>query len=249
MKTRGFRSRVYQCYRSNASGDAGHLRKRDLSQYHRRWSKFLPSDKTAPILDIGCGGGEFLYFLKQQGFTDLQGIDVSPEQVEIARGLGLSDVELSDGQKYLENTAKCFQVIAAFSVLEHLTRDEMFTLLDRIVAALRPGGLFLAVVPNSLSPFGCRVRYADVTHEQSFTPRSILQILGVVGLEPLAILERGPIVHGGVSLMRWLVWQSIRGLILVYRVAQSADYRWRVYTEDMRLVARKQIVRGQVVRE
>jgi len=95
------------------------------------------------------------------------------------------------------------------------------------------------VVPNSKSPFGARVRYGDITHEQSFTPKSIVQICAIVGLEPMAILERGPVVHGVKSALRWMTWQIMRGFIFAYLVAESADYGWRVYTQDMRVVARR----------
>ena len=96
----------------------------------------------------------------------------------------------------------------------------MFDLLDEVVQALRPGGLFLAVVPNSLSPFGGRVRYGDIMHEQSFTPGSIVQICAIVGLEPVAILERGPVVHGLKSAVRWIIWQIIRGSIICWQNRQ-----------------------------
>lgn len=238
-----YRQRAYDYYRTTTVELSQRVSRMTLDakvrQYRQRWGRFLPEDKDAPILDVGCGGGEFLYFLQQEGFTNLYGIDVSREQVEAARKLGLQNVELGDARTYLKQRTEAFQVIAALSLLEHLKRDEMFALLGDVVQALRPGGLFLAVVPNSLSPFGARVRYGDITHEQSFTPESIMQICALVGLKPLAILERGPVVHGFVSGLRWIAWQVIRVFILLYLLAESADYRWRVYTQDMRVIAQK----------
>lgn len=240
-----FRSRVYETYRSTTSANPHKASQMPLSeqvrQYHHRWGRFLPDDKTAPVLDIGCGGGEFLYFLREQGFTNIRGIDGSLEQVAAAQNLGIRNVEVADARTYLRQHRESFQIISALSVLEHLDRQEMFELLDDVVRALRPGGLFLAVVPNSLSPFGSRVRYGDIMHEQSFTPGSIVQICAIVGLEPVAILERGPVVHGLKSGVRWVIWQIIRGFILLYLLAEAADYRWRVYTQDVRVVARKPV--------
>ncbi len=239
-----FRQRAYEHYRTMTSRQQP-LRVSTMNleakvrQFRQRWSRVLPQDRDAPILDIGCGGGEFLYFLHQEGFTNIYGIDVSPEQVEAARALGLQRVELGDAGTYLEEHTGSFQVIAALSLLEHLTREEMLVLLDGVVKALRPGGLLLPVMPNSLSVFGARIRYGDITHEQSFTPESIVQICAMVGLEPMSILEWGPVVHGIASGLRWLAWQVIRGFILFYPLVESADCRWRVYTQDMRVIARK----------
>ena len=45
--------------------------------YYRWYTKdWLDLPKETPVLDIGCGSGQFLYFLRQQGFTDLVGIDL-----------------------------------------------------------------------------------------------------------------------------------------------------------------------------
>lgn len=238
-----YRQRAYEHYRATAAAHPQRSSSMSLAakvrQHHQRWGRFLPQGKDASILDLGCGGGEFLYFLQQEGYTHLSGVDTSLDQVEAAHTLGLENVELGDVREYVQQHTEAFDVIAALSLLEHLKRDEMLALLDGVVRALRPGGVFLAVAPNSKSPFGTRVRYGDITHEQSFTPKSVVQICAIVGLEPVAILERGPVVHGVKSALRWIVWQVIRGFVWLYLVAESADYGWRVYTQDMRVVARK----------
>jgi predicted TPR repeat methyltransferase len=46
-------------------------------------------DLTAPILDFGCGTGLSGLALAQAGFTTLDGTDITPEMVEVARGRGL----------------------------------------------------------------------------------------------------------------------------------------------------------------
>ena len=45
----------------------------------------LPTDKTARILDIGCGDGKFLFFLHKKGFTKIEGLELSSQQAEEAR--------------------------------------------------------------------------------------------------------------------------------------------------------------------
>ena len=66
-------------------------------------------------------------------------------------------------------------------------RAELFDLLDAVREALRPGGCLIAVVPNAKGLFGAQVRFADITHELSFTPTSVAQLCAVVGLDvPIA---------------------------------------------------------------
>lgn len=141
-----YRQRAYGCYRTTAS--AHPLRSSEMTvaakvrQYRQRWGRFVPQDRDAPILDLGCGSGEFLYFLQREGYTNLHGVDTSPDQVEAAHALGLENVELGDVREYVQQHKEAFDVIAALSLLEHLKRDEMLELLDGVVRALRPEGVF-----------------------------------------------------------------------------------------------------------
>src|SRR5271157_4479333 len=49
----------------------------------------FPANKSARVLELACGPAPFLYFLKQRGYFNLVGIDISPEQVALAHAVGL----------------------------------------------------------------------------------------------------------------------------------------------------------------
>jgi hypothetical protein len=173
------------------------------------------------------------------GYSCIEGVDLSPSQVQAAAARGLTGVTLAPAVEYLRAHPSRYAVVTAFSVLEHQTREELFALLDAISGALVPGGCLIAVVPNAKGLFGAHVRFADITHELSFTPMSVSQICAVAGLEAPAVFEHGPVVHGVVSAARWMCWQAIRGGLLFARLAEGADWRWPVFTQDLVFVARK----------
>ena len=152
---------------------------------------------------------------------------------------GLISVTLAPAVDYLKERRGRYALITVFSVLEHQTRSELFDLLDAIRDALIPGGSLIAVVPNAKGLFGAHVRFADITHELSFSPSSVSQVCSVTGLELADILEHGPLVHGLVSAVRWAGWQVVRSALLAARVAEGADWRWPVFTQDLVFVARK----------
>ena len=236
-----WKERVYASYSSTAPNGTGRAMSPAYERhlYLRRYRRFLPLDATAPVLDIGCGGGGFLDALRSAGYSSLEGVDLSPSQVSAAVARGLTGVTHAPALEYLKARPNRYAMISALSVLEHQTRAELFDLLDAVREALRPGGALVAVVPNAKGLFGAHVRFADITHEISFTPASVSQICAVVGLEAPEFHEHGPMVHGVVSAVRWTCWQGIRAGLLLARVAEGADWRWPVFTQDLVFVARK----------
>ena len=50
-------------------------------EFKRFYDGVMPQDKGAVILDIGCGAGHFLYYLKKEGFENFLGIDISVRSV------------------------------------------------------------------------------------------------------------------------------------------------------------------------
>ena len=239
-----WKARVYDMYAdSTARGglDAGHRSHGATArrQFLQRYRRLLPSDKAAPVLDIGCGSGGVLEALDSVGYTRLEGVDISPSQVDRATARGLTGVTLAPAVDYLRDRRGHYAMVTAFSVLEHQTRAELFELLDAIREALVPGGSLIAVVPNAKGLFGAHVRFADITHELSFSPGSVSQICCVTGFELVHVLEHGPLVHGVVSATRWVAWQVVRSVLLAARVAEGADWRWPVFTQDLVFVARK----------
>lgn len=236
-----WKARVYARYaETTATGRMGKASDRsERRQYLARYRRFLPADRAAPILDVGCGSGGFLDALRSAGYSCIEGVDVSASQVQAAAARGLTGVTLAPAVEYLGARPRRYAVVTAFSVLEHQTREELFALLDAVSGALVPGGCLIAVVPNAKGLFGANVRFADITHELSFTPMSVSQICAVAGLEAPAVFEHGPVVHGVVSAVRWMCWQAIRGALLFARLAEGADWRWPVFTQDLVFVARK----------
>lgn len=157
--------------------------------YTRGW---LDIPKETPVLDIGCGSGQFLYFLKSEGFSNAVGIDLDRTQVEIGRSLGL-DCRCAPVAEFLgENPATSFGVVAMLDILEHFTREELFPLMETVVSRMPEGGRLIASVPNADSPMGLRSTYADITHEISFTPVSLTEMLFCHGLRVTSLLDPWP---------------------------------------------------------
>jgi SAM-dependent methyltransferase len=171
--------------------------------------KYLPLLADLPphaaILELGCGGGELLAFLGRQGFTDARGVDISAEQVELARKRGVN-VEVGDAFAALSQRQRGCDALIAVDVLEHFTRDELVQLAPLLFSALKPGGRLLVQTANGAGLFPRQVIYGDLTHLTIFTPESLAQLLRPRGFERLRFYETGPTplrVRGRVNVAAW----------------------------------------------
>jgi len=155
------------------------------------YAPLLPADRAAPILDLGCGMGHFLYFLKQQGYTGHWGIDSGADQVAFCRERVTDRVErTTDTVGYLRDRPGRFAAIVCNDVLEHLADEALFPLLDAVRGALAPGGRLIASVPNAACITALTTRYADLTHKRLFTEGSLTQLLLSAGFEDVRLYPR-----------------------------------------------------------
>ena len=141
----------------------------------------LPEDRSLPALDVGCGFGFALRALRESGFSDVQGIEVSEHQAEIARRGGFEVPVVADSAAYLRKHRGCFGLILLLDVLEHVPVPAQIELARAIREALRPSGRVIVTVPNANSPLAARWRYIDFTHYSSFTEHSLFFVLSNAG--------------------------------------------------------------------
>ncbi len=101
-----------------------------------------------PVLELGCGRGEFLGLLREAG-VEACGVDVDPGMVELARAQGLDVVE-DDALALLhaDPAPGPYQGVFCAHFLEHLTPEQVVDLLAGVRRVLAPGGRFVAVTPN-----------------------------------------------------------------------------------------------------
>jgi SAM-dependent methyltransferase len=186
--------------------------------FRKRLGPLLPPNKNARILDLGCGYGEFLYFLRQQGYTETAGVDLDLKQVETAQRLGLENVHRADAMDFLLSAGD-FDFISALDVLEHLPKPHVLEMLERVRNALRPGGRFLCQVPN-LAAFHTPVFFMDFTHETPFTASSLKQALEMAHFTNVTVYPMGPVAHGLKSTVRLALWKALE---LGFRAVQTIE--------------------------
>jgi 2-polyprenyl-3-methyl-5-hydroxy-6-metoxy-1,4-benzoquinol methylase len=212
--------------------------KSQFSTWKWCYGRCLPLDKSAKILDLGCGNGGFLYFLRSLGYENSTGIDISIEQIEVAKKLGINGVECTDIMNFLRDEKGSYDLIFARDVLEHMTKGEILEALKAICEAIKVNGVFVTQVPNGECVFSGRMRYGDFTHEQAFTKNSLGQVLRLTGFTKVAFYPTGPVPHGLKSTVRFFLWKMIEKLLQFYMLVETGSGDG-IYTQNIIAVARK----------
>lgn len=238
-----YKQEIYDYYLGKHIEEQEFIKSLNFQQINRQfqewWGDNLPKNLSEPILDLGCGWGGWLKFLSDKGYENLTGIDASPQQVSIAQSLGLTNVKVGDIFSALDEHDSYYSCISAFNLLEHLDKEQVLPFLKLIHKALKPGGILLLEIPNSNSIFGGRTRYWDFTHELSFCPTSVQQILSVTGFLDIKFRERSPVVHGVKSFVRYYCWQMIRLILSFYLIIEQGAVKHNIFTQDMHTLAIK----------
>lgn len=203
--------------------------------YFRGW---LPTRPDAAICDLGCGDGGLLRFLAGRGFSDLTGVDVSPEQIVRARGVA-ARLLCGDAIEHLERSPGRYDLLIARDVVEHLSKDELLSFLRLARDGLRPGGRLVVQTPNGDAPLVGSVRYGDLTHELCLTPGLLARLLDHAGFRPCEVREAGPIPRGysPISTARYALWQATKAVIKFYNLIELGNAGSGVFTRVFLLSA------------
>lgn len=143
----------------------------------RRLARWLTCEKSARILDFGCGPASFLALLRDEfGFENIEGLELNERSAGIAaRCYGITLTPTIGQLKH-----KTYDVIILFEVIEHLTRPGEVVSLCRNL--LGQGGRLFITTPSVRNISGrfflshCG-HYTAPSHVSLFTEQAMGRLL------------------------------------------------------------------------
>lgn len=170
-----------------------------VEEISNRLRIYLPDVEAAilrsggkPVMDIGCGRGEWLGLMSEMGATAF-GVDTNPVQIAAAQERGL-DVRLGDAVSALaEAETGSLSVITAHHVVEHVPFEIVAWIAREAMRVLAPGGLLLFETPHTRNVLvGATTFHTDPTHIKPM-PEQVLGVLfETAGFHPVEIRALHP---------------------------------------------------------
>lgn len=193
-----------------------------ISRRLEAYLPFLSPLKTLyrdyPVLDLGCGRGEWLELLGRNGYAPT-GVDLDAGMLEACNARGLparKDDALSALQKLPDDS---LVAVTGFHIAEHIPFPVLQELVAEALRVLRPAGLMILETPNAESlVVGTNSFYLDPTHERPL-PNLLLSFLtehsGFVR-SSIVRLQEAPELHDENSKLG--VWEVLSGTSPDYAV-------------------------------
>jgi SAM-dependent methyltransferase len=158
-----------------------------------RLEAYVPMfEGASDVLDVGCGRGEFLSLLREQGIS-ARGIDLNDEMAAVSRGRGL-EATSGDGLAYLSSLSDgSLGGLFAAQVVEHLEPDYLMRFIETAHHKLRPGSKIVLETINPACWFAFFSSYIrDITHVRPLHPDTLQYLLRASGFQQVTARFSAP---------------------------------------------------------
>lgn len=163
-----------------------------LNVYSPYFNKIRAQNSKHPVLDIGCGRGEFLQFMKNNKY-DAVGLDLNKSMVESSKLKGFKVIEDNAITFLAKEKERSYSAITGFHLVEHIQFADLIELLQNCYKALAVDGFALFETPNpeNLS-VGAFSFYYDPSHLRPIPPKFLKFCFNYVGFRDVKIIRLHP---------------------------------------------------------
>lgn len=163
----------------------------------------------APILDVGCGEGLYLSYLRQHDIK-AKGIEAHPATAKRAQAKNL-DVVVGDAFRVLPKLRGRSGAVVISHLIEHLSGDQAARLIRLAYNCLRPGGRILILTPN---PRNIKTLawtfWEDPTHVRPYSLPALSRLFDEAGFRVIELKELpGPPIP-----FLWKIRDAVRRILV-----------------------------------
>lgn len=152
------------------------------------YSAWLPRDRSAAILDLGCGDGRVLRFLSSKGYLNIHGVDRDPVALAVIGKLEGVAVECTEvGLEYLRQQRGKFKLIILKQMIYYVERSEIMSFMLALKDALTDDGVIVVEFFNAALLSSRMTELKDPFIRTAYTEHSMRRLFAATGLHELHI--------------------------------------------------------------
>ena len=237
-----YRNTIYENYETKFNRVIDNVDEKSIKSLYEHYKiKFMPFlhpfNKQCKVLELGCGPGYLIEFLNKNGFDNIIGIDISPEQIALAKSKGYNVIN-KDVFEFLRNNDLTYDVVFALDFIEHFTKEELIELSKLIYNRLNNGGILIVRTPNGEGLFPNRIIYGDLTHQTILNQNSLSQLLNYSGFNNFIFIENSPVAKNLKGLLRKILWKIIKLPLNFVKIVETGAPQ-KLWTQDFICIAKK----------
>ena len=164
---------------------------REKQKFYLPYVRGLPG----PVFDAGCGRGEFLRLLREEGIA-ARGVESSSLSANACRAAGLDVTEGDAIGALAETPSTSLGAVVAFQVVEHWPAASTFRFLAEARRAIAPGGVVIVETVNTDSLAAMNAFYLDPTHVRPVPPEALRFLCDAAGFRELSVEFLAPLPAG-----------------------------------------------------
>lgn len=169
-------------------GDSQHV-----ASIQEKYLTYFPDAAAGPVVDLGCGRGEFLSLLNERG-VPCWGVERERECAEAARKSGLEIREEDLAVALLDCDEGSLGGIVSFQVFEHLQLGKISQVLELAKRKIRSGGVLIVETVNVASLIThSRAFTLDPTHQLALHPLTLRLLVEQNGFKQAEIIYSGEV--------------------------------------------------------
>lgn len=161
--------------------------KQDWQDYYPTVLRLVPSNSH--VLDIGCGRGGLLEYLRENKNCRVKGLDISDDAVKICKEKDIEVIKCDVEEDKIPGT---YDVIILSAVLEHLI--DPISVLSKLRENINNNGCLIVGVPN-FSDILARILYLRGRNVKRFGDTERDKKLGIQPLDHVQFFNKASLSH------------------------------------------------------